>query len=74
MARRANDAYEAKQNAPGKKAPSATERTSKGRGPGVPPSKPVLIGKPDSKPAALAAVPEECDEWDPKWLVDQAAI
>jgi len=72
MARRANDAYEAKHNAPGKKAPPAMERTSKRRGPGVPASKPVAIGKPDSKPVALNAVAEECDEWDPKWLVEPA--
>jgi hypothetical protein len=72
MTRRANDSYEAKQNAASKKVPPAMERTSKRRGPGVPASKPVAISKPDSKPAALTAVAEECDEWDPKWLVEPA--
>jgi len=76
MARRANEAYEAKQNAARKRAPPAMERTSKRRAPNPAAAIPVSILKPSPKRSAQSAnaatIAEGCDDWDPNWIVESA--
>jgi hypothetical protein len=65
MARQANAAYEAQQKANNKKVAPVMERSSKRRGSAAPVA-------PPTKQVALPAVAEECDEWDPSWVVEPA--